>query len=220
MNELRRMLELAGVSLVEAGPHYDTMKHDEYLPDPYDGRYITWMGISGRMVKITPENSEPIWGNIFHDDKIRETAEAIRNSENRVQFNAPLVHLKIIDIDTIQESLVSDVNGESMYDPVIDGNHVFTTGDVDLDRYLLNPDDYIEDEAGYDEEYRAEVKGEMDAMIETAISEKWGDIGKLFIQVRDGNHRRAAAFMAGEPFIWGMVATQGSEDPDTKKYMV
>lgn len=202
----------------EVGDHYEKLDDRDYLPDPYHGRDVIWMGESGRMVKVTPQNSQPVWGNIFHEDKIRETAEAIRYSEDRVRFNAPLAHISIIDITDVKESIEGAEHGDLMYDPVINDYHVYTTGDDNLDRYIVDPEQFIEDEA-YDDEHAKELHQEMEEAIVEASKEQWGDIGNLSVQIRDGNHRRAAAFMAGEPFIWALVTTEGAHGEEVKRYM-
>ena len=218
MNSIRRLMELAGIKLDEVGDHYDELEDNQFLPDPYHARNIVWMGESGRMVKVTPKNSEPIWGNIFHEDKIRETAQAIKYSEDTVKFNAPLAHISILDIQDVKENIEAAKDGDLMFDPVIDDVHRYSTGDDELDRYIVDPEEFLEVEA-YDDEHKQELHAEMESMIKQATAEQWGDIGNLHIQIRDGNHRRAAAFMAGEPFVWAIVATDGVSNPSAKKHM-
>jgi len=217
---LKRLLELAGIEKIdEVGDHYEKLDDNQFNPDPYYARDVVWMGEKGRMIKLTPENSEPIWGNQFDTDKIRETAVAIRNSEERVKFNAPLVTPTIIDLENIADTIKGAAHNDLMWDPVIDGFHIFSTGDDDLDQYIVDEEQYLDDNA-WDDEQRAELEQEMEQMKQDAISEQWGDIGDVFIQVRDGNHRRAAAFAYGEPFVYGLVVSNDGEmDAEWKPYL-
>lgn len=204
--------------LKEVGDHFGSINPDDRRKDPYYGRNIIWYGEKGRMVKVTPQNSEPMWGNIFDNNKINDTAKAIRNSEDRAEFNAPLAHITIIDILYIEENLQANEHGDLMYDPAIDDVHIFTTGDDELDAYLLNSEEFLDDNS-YDDEERQELEAAMENYKKQAQAEEWGDVGNLHITLRDGNHRRVAAFRSGEPFIWATVATQGLKDERAKKFM-
>lgn len=201
----------------EVGPHYGKLDV-EFGSDEYKVNKVTWLGEAGRMVKMTTKNSEPMWGNTFDERKISETANAIKNANGKAKFNAPLVHISIIDIEEIAENLEANSRGELMFDPAIDDVHTTTTSDRELDKYIIDEDQYLDDNSSDDEE-REELRQEMEELKRTAIEEQWGDIGRLKIIVRDGNHRRAAAFLAGEPYVWGKVATQGILDDRARKYI-
>ena len=191
--------------LLEFGDHYDTLdKRDTVGYDEYYGRNIIWLGEKGKMIKATPHNSEPIWGNIFDADKTEQTADDIRYSEDRVKFYAPYGMVTIIDIQDIEENIQAAAHGDLMFDPAIDDYHLYSTDDDDLDAYLLDSEEYIGDNA-FDDDEITSLTNEMEQMKLDAQSEGWGDIGDISIQVRDGNHRRTAAFASGESHIWVTV---------------
>lgn len=204
--------------LEDIGSHYSTLDADEKHGDEYYGRNVVWYGERGRMLKLTKENSEPIWGNTFDYDKIEETADAIKYAEDRVKFYAPLCDAVILDIQDIKENIEGKRHGDLMHDPVIDDVHTFSTGDSDLDEYIVDPEEYLDDNS-YEDEDRKELKQEMEDLKEQAIKEQWGNIGELFIQVRDGNHRRAAAFASGESVVWGILMKDSDGKAELKKHL-
>jgi hypothetical protein len=188
--------------LLEFSEHYGTLdKRDTAGYDEYHGRYIVWLGEKGRMIKATPHNSEPIWGNIFDQDKINKTAEDIRYAEDNVKMYAPYGMATILDVQDVEENLQAAAHGDLMYDPAINDYHLYTTGDEELDAYLLDSEEFIGDNAFDDDEIEA-LETKMEQMKTEAQEDEWGDIGDISIQVRDGNHRRAAAFELGESYIW------------------
>jgi hypothetical protein len=191
--------------LLEFGEHYDTLdKNETHMYDEYHGRNVIWLGETGKMVKATPENSEPIWGNIFDQDKIDQTADDIRYAEDKVKFYAPLAHPTIIDIQNVAENLQANAHDDLMYDPAIDDYHTYTTRDSELDAYLLDAEEFLGDNS-IDDDIES-LENEMEDRRKLAQEEEWGDIGDISIQIRDGNHRRTAAFAAGEPYIWVRVS--------------
>ena len=52
-------------------------------------------------------------------------------------------------------------------------------------------------------------------MANAALREKWGDLGRVTGQLRDGNHRMCVAQLRGEPWLWVYV-TRGYEGPLTE----
>ena len=202
--------------LNEVGDYYAPMPEQSHNPDPYPAKKIVWYGFSGKMIKMTKQNSEPMWGNIFHPEKIRKTADAIRYSEDSVKFNAPRVSVSIIDLNWVRSSIIDAQRGDAMFDPVINDCHQYTTGDDELDKYIIDKKQYLDDNSYGDD--IAEMQAEMESRLQEAIDTKSGDIGSLHIQVRDGNHRRAAAFASGEPFVWGYV-TDVHIDPEIQQYL-
>jgi hypothetical protein len=205
--------------LLEFGEHYDTLdKNETHLYDEYHGRNVIWLGETGKMVKATPENSEPIWGNIFDREKIEQTADDIRYADDKVKFYAPLAHPTIIDIQNVEENLQADAHGDLMYDPAIDDYHVYSTGDAELDEYLLDSEGFLCDNSTDEDDT---LENEMEDRKKLAQDEGWGDIGDISIQIRDGNHRRTAAFAAGEHYIWVRVSDDAGPyfDDGIKSFM-
>lgn len=172
------------------------------------------------MIRLTAEETYPLEGNIFDEDKLLSTVDAINNTEKRVKFNAPYAHITFVDIQNIVETLEAESLGELEYDYAIDRYHILTTGDDDLDKYLLDPEEYIEDETrSFDEEEVEEFRKEMEDKKRQAIEEQWGDIGKIHAQIRDGNHRRVIAFLSGEPDIWVRVSDNHPVPNEIKQYL-
>lgn len=191
---------------------------DEYYPktatgtlkpsDPYYGRNIIWDGISGRMLRVYPSNVQAIEGNIFDKDKLAAIVSGIDQAYDRLVFTAPYGDVGAIDLINIKESIKYEEE-----DP-------YTTGDEELDRYLAEGNDYIEEEHGVDpddpdeaEEF-AEIKAELDDSLQEAVDNNEGDLGDFWVQIRDGNHRAFGAFAAGEPYIYMIVMDNTIQDLD------
>lgn len=94
----------------------------------------------------------------------------------------------------------------------------------DFKRYLIEEEGY-EDPEDFKvalsalSELTKEVK-EMEDYKQQAVDEGWGDLGRLSVQIRDGNHRAFGAIEAGEPYVWVIVAEnqiQGIEDGHIQK---
>ena len=175
------------------------LKENEYygdLPDvdinaydKYYGRNVIWLGTKGEMFRATPDSAISISGNIFDEDKVEAVTEKILEAEDRVVFYAPYGYVTKIELINVKESIdyvdypEANIMGESV--PVL------TTGDKELDDFLVNPDNYDEDEA-------AELKKELAEAVEYG----YGDLGDYTVQIRDGNHRARGAFLSGEPYVY------------------
>ena len=204
--------------------YYEESALGELEPsDPYYGRNVIWDGIGGRMIRVYPENIQPIEGNIFDPDKLAAVRDGIIYAEDRVVLIAPYGTVTVIDLQDVKESIEN-----SEYNPY----EVLTTGDEDLDLWLVDPDDFLAQE-GYDpedlKEYLADRdayleswsndpieqvekeeemkdaldrKREMDRELSEAVAHQNGDLGDFRITIRDGNHRAFGALLAEEPYIY------------------
>jgi len=162
--------------------------------DTYCVRDVCWVGERGRMVRVSQDQIYPIQGNEFDQTKYNAVISKIRQSEGQTYFYAPYGDMSLINVDDIKESIeYGDDYGLSRQ---------LTTGDEDLDQFLVS------DEEDYEEEELAVLQ----ESLAYAISNQDGDIGNLMFQVRDGNHRAFGAFGAGEPYIWVMLSSNQYND--------
>lgn len=53
---------------------------------------------------------------------------------------------------------------------------------------------------------------EMETLKKEAVQSNSGDLGKISVQIRDGNHRAFGAFAAGEPYVWVMLSDNQMQD--------
>lgn len=170
----------------------------------YYGRNVIWIGEEGRMIRADSDYITHISGNIFDADKLSAVVDGVRNSEGRVTFYAPYGTTNKINIRDIAESQ-EYWEDEGFDEPL-------TTGNEELDRYLADPKEFL----GYygeegDEEW-TEAKDEYEALKDEAIELDEGDLGSWSVTIRDGNHRAFGALIAGEPFVWVMLADNDYQD--------
>jgi hypothetical protein len=181
-----------------------------YKGEKYPGKKVIWRGDSGPMFRVKSDYVEPFWGNIFDANQLRAVIDGIKYSEDKVPFSAAPATVTQIDLQAVQESL--EYRDEQKLK--------LSTGDDDLDRYLLNPNEYIYENFGLkpgdvedpDIDYRYgsgnydDVKQEWDNSLAEAEKDGRGDLGEWMASLRDGNHRAFGAILAGEPFIWVYIS--------------
>lgn len=229
----------------------EVIRQEESFGNIYYGRNAAWIGHSGRMIQAFPDYTYPIQGNIFYDSKTNAVKDIIKNSSEIAYFYAPYGEIDIIGLHQIKES--------QLYGEEDIGHRVWTSGDEELDEYIKNPKEWLEDnfdieynlffddlikfakdedlnsfkkflieEEGYEDEEDFELAFkkledlknliyEMEDLKKDAVERSRGDIGKISVQIRDGNHRAFGAFEAGEPYVWVMVSErqmQGIKDKD------
>ena len=171
----------------------ETASLEKEAKDPYYGRNVIWDAEEGRTVRVTPENATFMSGNIFDNEKLFAVAQGIDNAEERVVFDAPYGNVSVVDLQTIKESLENEDE---------DGlDRPYTTGDPELDKFLLHPEDFSEEE-----------KIELEKELKEAVEEGSGDLGDFSFNIRDGNHRAFGAFLSGEPYIYMMVGNNQMQD--------
>ena len=151
----------------------------------HKGEKVAWAGTPGRMLPVDRRYVHPISGNIFDRDKfsaITEQVKARERWEDPLVFHPGYAQVTLIGRIDIAESI--EYAGEGWGQP-------FTTGDEELDAYLVNPDDFDHEEAKRLERElkQAERRGD-------------GDFGKLSVQMRDGNHRTFGALAGGESHVY------------------
>jgi hypothetical protein len=165
-----------------------------------------WIGTKGRMFRADPDYMQHIWGNIFDEDKLAAVVKGIVNGEDRVHFYAPYGTISKIDIQSIIESL-QYAEDEGLDRP-------YTTGDEELDLFLLDPDELLyeltSEEPGDD--FWEEEKKRLEEELQEAVDSESGDIGQWAVTIRDGNHRAFGAAIAGEPYIWVLIDDNQYQD--------
>lgn len=165
---------------------------------PYYGRRVIWVGEEGKMLRVGKDYAMHIAGNIFYGKKLNAIAEWIKDG-NRPVFHAPYGEAMVVDTLLIQESqrAFNHDNEDGVDRPL-------STGDDDLDQYLLDPQEYIEVHGAAPENLHerltaAEKAGE-------------GDYGALIVTIRDGNHRAFGSLLGGEPYIFVRMSGQQHDD--------
>jgi hypothetical protein len=197
--------------------------------DPYYGRNVIWDGVSGRMIRVTANGARAIEGNIFDKHKLSSVVDGIREADDRVVFVAPYGTVTVITIQEVKESLE--------YAEDEDEDNVLTTGDDELDQWLVDPASvlydigyfdldevkaYQQDPKGFIKQWsddpadRKEKREEMEEAVaevnrlqealQYAVDHDEGDLGSFSFQIRDGNHRAFGALLAGEPYIYMILA--------------
>jgi len=177
----------------------DEIERETEFDNLYHGRNIIWVGSSGKMVKADADYVYPIQGNIFYDEKISQLTDKINASSEKVILYAPYGDMSKVDLSAVGES----IEYQEDY-----GHGALTTGDDDLDEYLRDKEEYLNNNAEYDDEYEIvaesydKLKSELELQLKEAEESGSGDLGKFIFQIRDGNHRAFAAIEAGEKYIW------------------
>jgi hypothetical protein len=101
----------------------------------FHGRNVIWYGDPGRMVYLTRDEVEGMFGNVYDENKLQSLKKLILNYPDKVEIECSYGHgdvVGIIDIKEEQESYQSGRFGID-YDGKDDPS---TTGDKDLDEYL------------------------------------------------------------------------------------
>ena len=177
------------------------------------GRNVGWPGTPREMVSVDPDYAFPIEGNLFDWDKLASVAEGIRSAPGRVTLRPGYGEFFVINRGDIAESL--------QYGEDQTLGRSYTTGDEELDAYLMDPEDAISDrdflavgERGY-----KTALARFEKELRQAERNQDGDFGELAVQVRDGNHRTFGAILAGEPVVWLTISRnqlQDLDDPDSQ----
>jgi hypothetical protein len=197
----------------------DTMQDEGWLPDEedtdpgdvYNGRKVRWVGSEGRMMKLDWDQVQAAPGNLFVPGKVGAFAELIRFGDrdgNKPFIYAPPVMLSDVTLDDIVESWQAAARHE-LFD-THGMTRPFTTGDEELDEFLVDPEDYLDTYADEDDEENDEaaIRADMAERQKEAVEGKEGDLGKITAQLRDGNHRAFGAYLADEPDLWVIVRAE------------
>lgn len=101
----------------------------------FHGRNVIWYGTPGRMVYLTKDEVEGMWGNIYDNNKLESLKNLIINYPDNVEIECSYGHgsvVTIIDIKEEQEAVQGD-RFDIDYDGSIEPS---STGDDMLDEYL------------------------------------------------------------------------------------
>lgn len=204
---------------VEVDPELlEEIEADEWFPEPADDadvyyeRGVRWVGEEGRMLRVPVETLAAMPGNDFDPEKLLAFSELISRDEGtRPAFQAPPAEILTVTKYDIKDSVDAQKGGYllSSYGT----SRPFTTGDEDMDWYLVDPESFLEENA-WDEGERAALRSYMEAALKEAEEEGMGDLGSWYVQLRNGNHRAFAAQLAGEKYVWVYVLEPGDLPPD------
>ena len=180
-----------------------------WLPDPgeidpddvYWGDGVGWVGIQGRMMKLPWDQIQAFPGNPFDERKTAAFRDIIRSGERPLIYAPPAMASRI-SLDDVRESQEAEARGE-LFD-THGMTRPLTSGDDELDEFLADEEDYLETYAA-DEDDEAAIRAQMTLTAEKAIADNDGDLGKLVVHLRDGNHRAFGAQLAGEDEVWVTV---------------
>lgn len=213
-SDVHWITQLAEEGSGELEDYYPETAAGELVPsDPYYVRNIIWDAVSGRSIRVYPHNVQAMDGNIFDEDKLAAIVSGIDQATERLVFIAPYGDVGVIGLTDVRESI--EFAG-------MDEGEPYTTGDEELDRFLVEGNDYIENEHWLDpddpddEKKFAEIKAELEDGLLEAVANDEGDLGDFWVQIRDGNHRAFGAFAAGEPYIYMIVMDNTVQDLDPK----
>jgi len=195
--------------------------------DVYHGRRVRWLGEDGRMYKAQWDQVHPRGGNIFYEGKLPAFVEYAReqlSSGEKPLWRAPpgWAHGPVTaqDVEESQQALQHGL--DDLYSSY-GTTRAFTTGDEELDEYLRDRSEIKkrlakcdEDDCDIDDERDElrELVETMEARLAEAVAGNQGDLGKVLIDLRDGNHRTFSAYLLGEPYVWVQIA-RGEEGPLT-----
>jgi hypothetical protein len=193
----------------------------------YYGRNVIWLGYEGEMFRAKPEYIEAIEGNIFDADKLASVVELVIDHPDRVPIVAPLADVIRITPQTVEESI----------EYAEEGGHIYTTGDEELDLFLVDPEEALalysdlgdeedyESEEAYKED-RADALKAFEIDLASAVERGDGDLGSFHVQIRDGNHRTFGALLAGEPYVyvhiisWTMQDVRDGKKPELAEELI
>lgn len=165
----------------------------------YHGRRVRWIGYEGEMLKAKADYVRHIEGNIFSPDKLAAVVEGVERGDSKgekVAFYPPFGQATVIGPGDVRES-IQYASDEGLDRP-------YTTGDDELDAYLVDPKQAMED-AGL-------TKATFEKRLKAAVASRKGDLGELAVTVRDGNHRAFGALLAGEPYIYVRLYDNDMQD--------
>ena len=165
----------------------------------YHGRRVRWIGYQGEMLKVKADYVRHIEGNIFSPDKLAAVVEGVDQGDSngeKVAFYPAYGQATVIGLDDVRESIQYAAD-EGLDRP-------YTTGDDELDAYLVDPKQAMDD-AGT-------TKAAFEKRLKAVVSKRTGDLGELAVTVRDGNHRAFGALLAGEPYIYVRLYDNDMQD--------
>jgi hypothetical protein len=159
-------------------------------------RVLWYTETSKNLVKVESDYVIAMHGNIFNITPGQldawNNSISLHDSTNPMLVPAPLGDILFIDRSDIEESQEAAKN-DLLHE--LELSRPWTTGDDDADEYLADPEEFLEENEGI------YTKEEMERLVLELESEKSGDFGKIYTQLRDGHHRAFGAIQAGERFI-------------------
>jgi len=171
----------------------------EYEGNLYRGGNVVWNGIEGHMVRVPSENV--VWNsqNLLDGDKLIAIAEGINSIRDYdVIFTAAWGEIHKVTLEKVKESI--EYQKDTPYE-------VLTTGDEELDEFLIDPGEVIITYHDTDEpEKFCEKLQEFREAVQDAVDNEEGDLGDWHFTPVDGHHRLFGAILSGEPYVWVMLS--------------
>lgn len=130
------------------------------LSQPFHGRNVIWYGTPGKMVYLTRDEVEGMFGNIYNEDKLASLTKLILNYPDKVEIECSYGHSSVITILPIKEEQESYQSGRFEID--YDGtDEPATTGSKELDEYVGKD---LDDMYWYDLDWGSDDVDNQDAM--------------------------------------------------------
>jgi len=99
------------------------------------GKNVIWYGNPDQMIVVPAENVHGMWGNIYDPQKLEYVKDLIINSEEPVEFECSYGIGDIVELIDIKEHQES-AQGDSFEIDYEGHNRPYSTGDVELDKYI------------------------------------------------------------------------------------
>ncbi len=101
----------------------------------YHGRNVIWYGTPSRMVYLTKDEVEGMWGNIYDNDKLESLKNLILNYPDKVELECSYGHGSVVTIIDIKEE--QEAVQKNRFEIDYDGStEPSSTGDDMLDEFL------------------------------------------------------------------------------------
>ena len=200
LDRLREQTSGSGGSFRHYYPESAAGVYESRDGDLYHGPQVIWDGIEGHMVRVPAENVAWNSQNILDSDKLRAVAQGIEESRVKITLRAAWGNIYKVCLTTVRDSI-----RYARDDP----HDVLTTGDDDLDEFLVDPETYIQDnyaDPDDEPELYAEKMADYQEALKDAEANNEGDLGEWIFTPTDGHHRLFGALLAGEPYVWVMLA--------------
>lgn len=205
-----------GVMLPEIYGEWETppKKHR----NDYHGRDVIWYTEMDRPLVRIPA-----------DMVLNAFNNTIRNACDKVELLAPMGDVQLVELADVEETQEAKAQGRLDRDYTLE--EPWSSGEDEVDAYLGNQEEWLEanyeyyaddlglagreDEDDFEEVAKTALKRFMDDWASRLEKEEAGDLGGVYVSLRDGNHRAFGAIQAGEPYVW--VLPSDYSDPDALK---
>ncbi len=184
--------------------HYEPLDEDNLDERESSSDHLVWVGNGADMIRVPRAYTSAREDNIFDFEKLAAVRDAVANkSGERLYFHAPYAQAMRISEDEVALSQQTAARETMLLFTELGVTRPFTTGDDELDEYLLDKDEFlIENASRSSRALRSKMARAMESRLVVASKLPQSDLGKLWVRLRDGHHRVFGAFMAGETWAW------------------